>query len=60
MTFTCIHCSKPIQGVAAILNKNFIHHRCMVDYKKNNIIKEKWDVNRMLTSFEEKSDPINK
>jgi hypothetical protein len=32
----------------------------MVDYKKNNIIKEKWDVNRMLTSFEEKSDPINK
>jgi len=28
MTFTCEHCGEPIQGVAAVHNGKFLHHRC--------------------------------
>ena len=59
MTFTCIHCDKPIHGVAAVFNKKFIHHRCMADYQKANAIREKWEASGLLESLKNSEDKIN-
>jgi hypothetical protein len=33
MTFTCEHCGEAIQGVAAVHNGKFMHHRCAVAHE---------------------------
>ena len=40
MTFTCEHCGESIQGVAAVHNGKFIHHRCVEAYEKAKIIEK--------------------
>ena len=41
MTFTCEHCGEPIQGVAAVHNGKFLHHRCTKAYEATKLAKEK-------------------
>ena len=36
MTFICEHCGELIQGVAALYDGKFIHHRCADVYKEEN------------------------
>jgi hypothetical protein len=40
MTFTCEHCGEPIQGVAAINNGKFVHHRCAKAYEAAKLAEE--------------------
>lgn len=39
MTFTCEHCGEPIQGVAAVHNGKFLHHRCAKAYEAAKLAK---------------------
>jgi hypothetical protein len=58
MTFTCEHCEKPIQGVAAIHNGKFIHHRCTKDYTQAQIT-EKWIASGLLDGLTDTEGKIN-
>jgi hypothetical protein len=40
MTFTCTHCGEPIQGVAAVHNGKFLHHRCAKAYEEAKLAEE--------------------
>ena len=39
MTFTCEHCGEAIQGVAAVHNGKFVHHRCSKAYEEAKLAK---------------------
>ena len=58
MTFTCTHCGEPIQGVSAVYNGNFIHHRCAKDYTQAQIIK-KWQDSGLLEGLTNTEGKIN-
>lgn len=59
MTFTCEHCGEPIQGVAAVHNGKFIHHRCTSDYQKGKVIVEKWQASGLLEGLTPMKGKIN-
>ena len=40
MTFICEHCGEPIQGVAAVHNGKFLHHRCAKAYEAAKLAEE--------------------
>lgn len=40
MTFTCEHCGKSINGVAAVNNGKFLHHRCTKAYEEAKLAEE--------------------
>ncbi len=52
LTFTCEHCGESIQGVAAVHNGKFIHHRCVEAYEEAKII-EKWKDSGLLEGFDD-------
>ena len=58
MTFTCEHCGESIQGVAAVHNGNFLHHRCVEAYQKAKII-EKWEASGLLEGLTNTEGKIN-
>ena len=58
MTFTCAHCGEHSQGVAAIHDRNFLHHRCVGDYQRAKII-EKWEASGLLEGLTPMKGKIN-
>ncbi len=58
MVFTCTHCGEPIQGVSAVYNGNFIHHRCAKEYTQAQIIK-KWQDSGLLEGLTNTEGKIN-
>jgi len=58
LTFTCEHCGEAIQGVAAIHNGKFIHHRCTKDYTLAKTI-EKWEASGLLEGLDDTDGKIN-
>lgn len=58
MTFTCEHCGKSINGVAAVNNGKFLHHRCTKAYEKAKII-EKWEASGLLEGLTNTEGKIN-
>lgn len=58
MTFTCAHCGEHSQGVAAIHDRKFMHHRCVGDYEKAKII-EKWQASGLLEGLTNTEGKIN-
>ena len=58
MTFTCEHCGESIQGVAAVHNGKFLHHRCAKDYTRAKLI-EKWEASGLLEGLTNTEGKIN-
>jgi hypothetical protein len=58
MVFICEHCGESINGVAAVHNGKFLHHRCVEAYEKAKII-EKWEASGLLEGLTPMKGKIN-
>ena len=58
LTFTCEHCGEPIQGVAAVHNGKFVHHRCAKAYEEAKLA-EKWKASGLLEGLDDTDGKIN-
>jgi hypothetical protein len=59
MTFTCAHCGEHSQGVAAVHDRKFMHHRCVGDYDRAKAIREKWEASGLLEGLTPMKGKIN-